>query len=350
MKYQFVIIFAGLFLHFPFLVHASHPDSLKSITVETKHRTLPSNAVHDPVMIKEGNTYYVLGTGRGILVKRSTDRVHWTNIKPVFVDSINFPAWHRIDIPDQNRQLWAPDIHYSNGLFHLYYAVSGWMNFKSSIGYATNKTLNQKSPDYHWVDKGKVIDFRNGGQGVNCIDPNIFIDNDGKEWLFYGSFKSGLRMVEINPKTGKLFNQHPNLYTITTGLGEGVFVIKANGFYYIFASRGKCCAGLESTYEIVVGRSKKLKGPYLNKKGESWLDNHYTVFLAGDYDEPGRGHNGFFSERDTTFIVYHAYTRSANGASLLNIKPVYIGKDGWPTMEPTGKIFFAHSNLINLVQ
>jgi arabinan endo-1,5-alpha-L-arabinosidase len=350
MKLQFIIILAGLVFNFPFYAHASLPDSLKTKTAETKHRTLPANAVHDPVMIKEGDIYYVLGTGRGISVKKSTDRVHWTNIKPVFVDSTHFPAWHRADIPDQNRQLWAPDIHYRAGLFHLYYAVSGWMNFKSSIGYATNKTLNQQSPDYKWIDRGKVIDFRNGGEGVNCIDPNVFIDDDGREWLFYGSFKAGLRMVELNPKTGKLISKNPQITTITTSLGEGVFVVKANNYYYIFASRGRCCAGLESTYEIVVGRYKKLKGPYLNKKGESWVDNHYTVFLAGDYNEPGRGHNGFFTERDTTFIVYHAYTRSANGASLLNIKPVYVGKDGWPTMEPTGIIFFAHSNLINLVK
>jgi len=87
-----------------------------------------------------------------------------------------------------------------------------------------------------------------------------------------------------------------------------------------------------------MGRSRKIEGPYLNKKGESWVDNHYTLFLEGNYDEPGRGHNGFFTENDTTFIVYHAYTRSAEGKSLLNIKPVYLDNNGWPTLEVTAKI------------
>jgi arabinan endo-1,5-alpha-L-arabinosidase len=90
---------------------------------------------------------------------------------------------------------------------------------------------------------------------------------------------------------------------------------------------------------MVIGRSKNITGPYLNKEGKNWVDNNYSLFLAGDSTEPGRGHNGFFTEGDTTFIVYHAYTRAANGASLLNIKTLYSDKDGWPTIQPTGKLF-----------
>lgn len=317
-------------------------------SIKKKRPPLPKNAVHDPVMIKEGDTYYVFGTGRGISVKTSKDKINWENIKAVFPDSMSLPKWHRDDIPKQRGHLWAPDIHYRDGLFHLYYSVSEWMDFNSSIGYATNKTLNQNSPDYKWVDKGKVIDFRNGGEGVNCIDPNVFVEKDGSVWLFYGSYKAGLRLVELDRKTGKLKSEKPDLTVITNSLGEGVFVIKADDYYYIFASRGRCCAGIESTYQVVMGRSKNLKGPYLNKLGESWVDNNYSLFMEGNYEEPGRGHNGFFTERDTTYIVYHAYTRSANGQSLLNIKPVYIDDEGWPTLTPTKKILFAKSNLINL--
>ena len=67
--------------------------------------------------------------------------------------------------------------------------------------------------------------------------------------------------------------------------------------------------------------------------------NKYTVLLAGDEEEPGRGHNGIFAEGDTTYMVYHAYTRSANGASLLNIRPLYMDEADWPTLEPTKKLF-----------
>ncbi|HKI46815.1 MAG TPA: hypothetical protein VKA08_15910 [Balneolales bacterium] len=69
------------------------------------------------------------------------------------------------------------------------------------------------------------------------------------------------------------------------------------------------------------------------------LNNKYSLFLAGDYQEPGRGGNSFFTEGDTTFVVYHAYTRSANGAPLLNIKPVYMDENGWPTVQSTDALF-----------
>ena len=327
---------------------AQTSSTLTTDSTKRKRPPMPANAVHDPVMIKAGGTYYVFGTGRGISVKSSKDKKNWENINAVFPDSVSLPTWHRNDIPKQRGDLWAPDIHYRNGLFHLYYSVSGWMDFKSSIGYATNKTLDQHSPDYKWIDRGRVIDFRNGGEGVNCIDPNVFVDKDGSVWLFYGSYQAGLRLVELDRKTGKLKNETPEVTVITNALGEGVFVIKAGNYYYIFASRGRCCAGIESTYQVVMGRSKNLKGPYLNKQDESWVDSKYSLFMEGNYEEPGRGHNGFFTEGGKTYIVYHAYTRSANGMPLLNIKPVYLDKEDWPTLELTKKILFAKSNLINL--
>ncbi|MCD7963432.1 MAG: family 43 glycosylhydrolase [Rikenellaceae bacterium] len=298
--------------------------------------------VHDPVMIKQGDTYYVFSTGNGINVLSSKDMVEWKKEDPIFKHG-ELPSWHTIDIPEQKGHLWAPDIHYRNGKYYVYYSVSAWMNFNSSIGLVTNTTLNPEDPDYKWVDEGKIIDFRNGGEGVNVIDPNVFVDEDGRVYLLYGSYKAGLRLVELDPQTGKLKDEaNPDVTVLTTTLGEAVFLIKHDGYYYIFASRGKCCAGLESTYHVVMGRSKDIKGPYLNKEGQSWVDNYFTMFLEGDYEEPGRGHNGFFTEGDTTYIVYHAYTISADGASLLNIKPVYIDEDGWPTMVNTGKILKAY--------
>lgn len=293
--------------------------------------------VHDPVMIKQDSTYYVFHTGEGVTIKTSNDRINWHPSGPVFSKS-ELPTWHMTDIPEQKGHLWAPDIHYRNGKYHVYYSVSAWMNFNSSIGYTTNVTLDTNDSDYSWIDEGKVISYKNGGEGVNVIDPNIFLDTDGRVWLFYGSYKAGLRLVELDPGTGKLVNDPPKITLITKALGEGVFVIKTRGYYYIFASRGKCCAGLESTYQIVIGRSKNVQGPYLNKEGDSWVDNNYSLFLAGDESEPGRGHNGFFTENDTTFIVYHAYTKSAEGASLLNIRPVYMDEEDWPSLDNTKKI------------
>ena len=294
--------------------------------------------VHDPVMIKQGDTYYVFHTGFGISVKTSKDRITWKRDSSVFSRN-NIPAWFKNDIPEKKGDVWAPDIHHRDGKYHLYYSVSAWMNFNSSVGYATNVTLDRNDPRYKWEDHGQVISYKNGGEGVNVIDPNAFVDKDGKVWLIYGSYKAGLRMVELDRKTGKLKTDHPEIFTITTSLGEGSFIIKGPGYYYLFASRGRCCAGMQSTYQMVMGRSKNVTGPYLNREEKSMVDNNYTLFLAGDSTAPGKGHNGFFTEHDTTFIVYHAYTRAANGASLLNIKPLYVDNEGWPTIENTGTLF-----------
>ncbi|MFA9389254.1 MAG: arabinan endo-1,5-alpha-L-arabinosidase [Prolixibacteraceae bacterium] len=316
-----------------FLIHSIYPVfSQNGNIVEGQVR------VHDPVMIEENGHYYIFCTGRGISILSSNDMIHWERAGSVFSNE-DLPAWHQADIPEQKGHLWAPDIHYRNGKYHLYYSVSAWMNFNSSIGYATNVTLDQNDPKYQWVDEGKVIDFRNGGEGVNVIDPNIYVADDGKVWLFYGSYQKGLRLVELSPETGHPLSETPELTVITPSLGEGVYVLKSGEYYYIFASRGICCKGNDSNYQVVTGRSKTLKGPYLNKLGESWTDNHYSLFMAGDYERPGRGHNGFFTQNDTTYIVYHAYTRSADGQSLLNIQPVYQSEDGWPCLEQTDELF-----------
>ncbi|MFD1255789.1 arabinan endo-1,5-alpha-L-arabinosidase [Mucilaginibacter terrae] len=292
--------------------------------------------VHDPVMIKQKGTYYIFSTGKGVPIKTSKDKITWQNSGNVFASPL---TWFKQDIPNQDGALWAPDIHYRNGQFHLYYSVSGWMNFNSSIGYATNATLDQSSPLYKWIDHGQIISYKNGGEKVNVIDPNIVVEKNGTVWMLYGSYQGGLRLVELDAKTGKLKSDKPELTTITTSLGEGSYIIRGAGYYYIFASRGICCKGIQSNYQVVMGRSKNIRGPYLTKKGESWVNNKYTLFLEGNYAEPGRGHNGFFTEKDTTFIVYHAYTRSAGGTSMLNIKPVYVDADGWPTINVTKKLF-----------
>lgn len=310
----------------------------KSFSQDTLNPLKGDIRVHDPVMIKQDDTYYIFQTGFGVGAKTSKDKIFWVRDSGVFARNA-LPAWFTKDIPEQEGHLWAPDIHYRDGKYHLYYSVSAWMNFNSSIGYATNTTLDKTNPAYKWIDHGQVISYKNGGEGVNVIDPNVFVDKDGKVWLLYGSYKSGLRMVELDRKTGMLKKDPPDIVILTNSLGEGVFLIKDRDYYYVFASRGRCCAGMESTYQVVMGRSKNITGPYLNKEGKSWVENNYSLFLAGDSTEPGRGHNGFFTEGDSTFIVYHAYTRAAKGTSLLNIKPLYIDNEGWPSFKPTGKLF-----------
>ncbi len=295
-------------------------------------------AIHDPSeVIKSGGTYYIYQTGGGF--KTSTDRVAWKSLGMVF--SANPTWWNGQILPPDVPQLWAGDISFWNGKYYFYYSVSAWYNFHSCIGLATNTTLDPSNPAYHWSDEGMVIDSAKGSQGgnrVNVIDPSLFQDDDGKKYLNFGSFQNGMRQVEIDPATGKMFAGAPKPTLISDGLGEASFLIKANGFYYYTCSRGICCSAMKSTYQVVYGRSRNVSGPFATRSGASMAKSNCDILLAGDATHPGQGGQSFFADHDTLFMAYHAYT-APDGRSLLNIRPVYADKYDWLTMDPSqGKV------------
>jgi arabinan endo-1,5-alpha-L-arabinosidase len=283
---------------------------------------------HDPTLTREGNTYYLYFTGLHVPFKSSTDGITWTNGGNVFPANL---SWWGADVPVPDN--WAPDIHKIKGTYYVYYSVSAWNNFNSSVGLVTNTVLDPASPDYRWVDRGKVIDFRNGGAGVNVIDPDLFVDDDGTSWLVYGSYRTGIRLVQLDPLTGKLLKDPPDLVVLTNALGEGADIIKHNGYYYLVVSRGICCAQLASTYQVVMGRSRTLKGPYLTRDNQRLLDGSYTLLLAGDTNHPGQGGQSFYEESGQLFMVYHAYT-APTGDPLVNVRPIFFDSTDWPTLDP----------------
>ncbi|MEO7412763.1 MAG: family 43 glycosylhydrolase, partial [Opitutaceae bacterium] len=130
----------------------------------------PPIAVHDPVIIRQGGTYYIFATGPGIAVWSSPDMANWTREKPVFEAP---PAWAVAAVPGLRGSLWAPDISFSSGKYYLYYSVSAFGKNTSCIGVATNTTLDPQSPDFKWVDHGKVIQSIPGQTNWNAIDPNL---------------------------------------------------------------------------------------------------------------------------------------------------------------------------------
>ena len=99
--------------------------------------------VHDPMMAREGNQYFVFGTDQGrvppfLEFKCSPDMIHFTNCGHVF-DA--WPAWVRAAIPRASN-IWAPDVSFFNGVWHLYYAVSTFGSQTSVIGLATTPSLD----------------------------------------------------------------------------------------------------------------------------------------------------------------------------------------------------------------
>jgi arabinan endo-1,5-alpha-L-arabinosidase len=165
---------------------------------------------HDPVVIREGATYYVFVTGgragQGIIpIKSSTDLRAWRNAGHVLPA---LPAWATREIP-QARNAWAPDISFYNGKFHLYYSVSSFGSRNSAIGLVTSPTLDPARPEYAWTDQGLVIRSYAEKDDWNAIDPNLVIEDQKRAWLTWGSFWSGIKMRRVNPATGKLSTRTP---------------------------------------------------------------------------------------------------------------------------------------------
>ena len=171
--------------------------------------------VHDPVIMREEDTYYIFSTGRGrggvIQIKMSKDLRNWKEIGCVFN---RMPEWTREIHGYRGNDAWAPDISYFNGKYHLYYSISSFGVNDSAIGLVTNATLDPNSPDYKWEDQGLVVRSVSGETDWNAIDGNIVIENKNKIWLCWGSFWSGIKMKRIDSKTGKLSTEDTTLYSL----------------------------------------------------------------------------------------------------------------------------------------
>ncbi|GIK72317.1 MAG: extracellular endo-alpha-(1-_5)-L-arabinanase 1 [Chloroflexota bacterium] len=296
--------------------------------------------IHDPVMAKEGDVYYVFSTGARIIVICSKDMVEWEWCGRVFDRS---PHWVEQAVPGVI-DLWAPDISFYNGRWRLYYSGSTFGSPRSVIGLVTNATLDPNSPDYAWVDEGLVIEST-GAENWNAIDPNFVIDENGDPWLAFGSYWSGLKLIRLDPTTGKLSTADSTIYAIAQRPADGpggtaieaAFIIYRNSYYYLFASFDQCCQGVQSTYNVRVGRAEAITGPYIDRDGVPMLEGGGTLILQA-YDRwRGPGHNGIYRENETDWIVYHAYDARQAGISKLRIESLGWDEEGWPYLPSQSK-------------
>jgi arabinan endo-1,5-alpha-L-arabinosidase len=298
--------------------------------------------VHDPCIIKQGDTYHLFCTGHehdptGLLPWRtSKDLLNWQLNGRVFDD---IPEWVRQAVPGTHG-MWAPDIAYFNGQYHLYYSCSTFGSNDSVIGLVTNRTLDRTAKDFKWEDRGPVVMSRRGDD-FNAIDSNHLIDRDGKHWLCLGSFWSGIKLFPLDPATGKPFPNDSRKYSLASrpapenapGAIEAPFLIERNGYYYLFTSFDYCCRGASSSYYIVVGRSPDVTGPYVGRDGKSQTSGYGTVVLQGNRRFRGPGHQAILRDADRDYLVYHAYDAEHDGRPTLRIAPIEWSADGWPTVQ-----------------
>lgn len=280
-------------------------------------------------------TYYVAATGRGVQLLSSTDLKRWTPAGRVFNQPV--PDWARREIPG-TQGIWAPDLSHHDGLYYLYYSVSTFGSQRSVIGLAVNKSLDPKSKDYEWQDRGIVIASNPDDNDFNAIDPALFVDEEGRWLLFWGSHWSGLKAIEVDPKTGKSkSNAKIHAVAVRPDVAshaiEAPFVIFHDGYYYLFASWDACCDGANSTYKVVVGRSRDALGPYVDAKDRPMLDGGGTIIVENSDRWRGPGHNGVITTDAGQWMVLHTYDMENPAAQrILQVRPMTWTEEGWPAV------------------
>jgi hypothetical protein len=292
-----------------------------------------SLGIHDPSTIIQCNgRYYVFGTHGGIYSKSSADKQYWVTGPSVFT---NAPSWTTnysgtTSLTASLDSFWAPDVIYFNGQYYLYYAISTYASQKSAIGLATNPTLNPTDPSYSWTDQGPVI-TSTGGSLYNCIDPCPVFDATNGQWMSFGSYWYGIYLVQLDATTGMRNTNNTSITWLAYNTSiEASYLHYHGGYYYLFVNWGQCCAGMDSTYNIRVGRSTSITGPYYDRNNNTMTSGGGTLFLKTTGKYIGPGQIGILDEGGTDCFSYHYYDANVNGTPTLDIEPLYWTPDGWP--------------------
>jgi len=284
--------------------------------------TLSGNlGTHDPVIIEADGVWYEFQTGPRIYGKTSENLIQWEGT-PSALGAAN-PAWVADRVPGAS-DLWAPDVSFFEGQYHLYYSASTFGSNTSCIGHATRASLSNGS----WSDQGPVV-CSQGSDDYNAIDPNVIVDAAGTPWLAFGSFWDGIRAIELTPDGARASEELHPLASRGGGAIEAPFIVRRCDYYYLFVSFDSCCQGADSTYNIRVGRSENVLGPYVDRDGTPMLDGGGTLLVSGDATWKGPGHNAVIFVGNAAYNVYHAYAAS-DGAATLRISELVWDAEGWP--------------------
>jgi len=299
-----------------------------------------SKGAHDPTIAECDGKYYRFSSGLGIPVAVSSDLKSWVQAGTAFK---RVPAWTREKVPGST-DFWAPDVVRLGGRYRIYYSVSTFGSNVSAIGVASNSTLDPGDPAYEWEDEGSVIESR-GSDDFNAIDPCVAFDSAGDPWLAFGSFWSGIKMVKLDRNSGKVAAPSAALSAAPLSIArrpsppdaiEGAYVLPWKGRYYLFVSFDFCCRGVQSSYNIRVGRADSITGPYLDRDGAPMLEGGGTLLREGGSRYKGPGHNSILVANGICYLVYHAYDAQSGGIARMRIEALLWDEELWPYVTGIG--------------
>ena len=269
--------------------------------------------IHDPSTLAEcDGKYYTFGTGGGGII---TDD-GW--------------SWHGgAERPGGGA---APDVLKIGDRYLVIYGATGGGlggGHNGRILTMWNKTLDPKSPDFKYTEAIEVA-ASDGMEDQDAIDPGLLLDpTTGRLWASYGTYFGTIRLIELDPKTGARVkgNKEKDIAIDC----EATDLIYRDGWYYLLGTHGTCCDGVNSTYNIVVGRSKKVTGPYIDNVGRDMFHGGGKMVIAAGDRVCGPGHFGRTIIDEGVEIMSCHYEADFNqgGRSVLGIRPL-LWKNGWP--------------------
>jgi arabinan endo-1,5-alpha-L-arabinosidase len=335
--------------------------------------------VHDPsgVVIDSGfgfvfSTSY--GDEGGVEVRRTAAPVSSVNISSavwlehsVVFSIARLPQWlHERHL---GPALWAPDVsfHSPTREWRLYYAASSFGSQRSCIGLAV--TMSLLRPE--WIDRGPVLcsDIcspvgRPSPHACNAIDPHPIMA-ESEAYITFGSFWTGIKMTRLDARTGLLPEssgsspqQHlaAPLWDVAENFqpdpprpieASWLEYDPTSGWYWLFTNWGMCCRGVNSTYNIRVGRSRNVTGPFLDQVGKPMEKGGGTLLLGTQNEYIGPGQLGLArvgaggiptdgnADGDGSFAGWiasmHYYNGTDAGKPYLRLMNM-TSKDGWPIL------------------
>ncbi|MDE6341842.1 MAG: family 43 glycosylhydrolase [Muribaculaceae bacterium] len=269
--------------------------------------------IHDPsTIMKCDGKYYTFGTGGGGLISEDGFTWHGGGVRPG-----GGAAPDAVKIGD--RYLIA------------YSATGGGLggSHKGSVLTMWNKTLDPESPDFEYTEPIEVASSLDGDD-CDAIDAGLLLDPvTGRLWCTYGTYFGFIRMVELDPATGaRVEGNEPIDVAIDC---EATDLIYRNGWYYLLGTHGTCCDGPNSTYNIVVGRSRNVTGPYLDNVGRDMIAGGGRMVVAAGKRRTGPGHFGRYIEEDGVekMSCHFEADFDRGGRSVLAVLPL-LWKNDWP--------------------
>ena len=295
-------------------------------------------AGHDPSIVRSEDGYALMVTNNMLTLYTSEDAMSW---KDHGKQMKSIPSWLKNYAP-QMEDIWAPDLYYFGGEYRVYYTGSVMGKRSSGIGVMGSKAIFPSAEGFGWSDYGEVY-HTVLADSYNSIDADVAEDADGNYWMVFGSWGTGIKMIKLDPKTGKRASDDNTLYELASRSGkgeEGPSLIEHDGKYFLFTAWDVCCSmGSASeiekdTYHTRVGRADKITGPYLDKGGVNMMKAGGTVVLEryGRYYGPGGGEA--FKDLNRIRFVHHYYDREAAyiGAPTLHVRDVVFNEENWPEM------------------